>query len=183
MSDLGQEWYEEEDDVDAVQDILTQIRTGNSIKIPASKKKKVKKASVPDMPHDIEQHPIPAEFYNSDGVVDLDTAYDILEEDLFDLDYGSLAGEIADGTTDFQTMLDTESLRKILLNVLNDLAKDGHNDFIFIKHEDARQYYEAYTNVVKNIEKAYNLGCDRKRRRTEALNKLTKEERVLLGLE
>ena len=187
-SDFEKAWYGEvEYEDDDAKDILTTLRTGGTVTVKkqttTAKGPSKKKTPPSTISYDPDKYPIPDNFYNSDGTVDLDTAASYIEGDLYEMNQGLLASEIDDAIVDLESMLEPAAMRKILLNILLDLAKDGNNDFIFIKHEEARQYYEKYTEAVKKVGEAYSMCRDREQRRTDALNKLTPEERDLLGIQ
>lgn len=73
-------------------------------------------------------------------------------------------------------------LLKTLLGVMHDLVRDGGNDLILVKHGFACEIYAKYDAVVKQIGTADETLNTMAQKRSDALAKLTDEEKKLLGI-
>lgn len=157
------------------QTILDRLRTGKPVQ--AAKPPKMKKIK----PIKNEKL-IPDDSMEYGSIVELNRAYDALEDMLYAEDQEDLAEQIVRGISNLNNMFNNDELKTILLNILHELAKNGTNDFVFVKHEAARQFYEKYTEIVNNIDIAKKECQEREQIRETALGKLTAREREILGL-
>ena len=82
----------------------------------------------------------------------------------------------------YETMEEYDLL-EVLAKVMHDMVKQGNNDFILIKNDDARNLYERYIGIMDQIRNIRHKADTNKKKIESALDKLTAEEKKLLRLE
>lgn len=112
-----------------------------------------------------------------------------LSKKFYNLNYRMVRENMNDESNDIRTKINdlevkikNTDMAKVLLGVIQDLVRDGGNDMVLIKHDTARQLYEKYADILKQIEETTEICNERDAKRQAAKNKLTQEERDLLGI-
>lgn len=112
-----------------------------------------------------------------------------LSKKFYNLNYRMVRENMNDESNDIRTKINdlevkikNTDMAKVLLGVIQDLVRDGGNDMVLIKHDTARQLYEKYAEILKQIEETTEICNERDAKRQAAKNKLTQEERDLLGI-
>lgn len=125
---------------------------------------------------------IPSDALDDSEILNLDDAFESVSNMLDEEGMTELSDEIAHKINDLNNMFSNGELKTILLNVVHELVKSGKNDLLLIKHDSARDFYEKYSDIVKDLQTGYKNCVERKQIRENALKKLSAKEREVLGL-
>lgn len=99
-------------------------------------------------------------------------------EDISDIDFEN----IQKGIDEFSD-IDSGNLIRELLSIIFELTKNNQADFILLKHELTRELWENYVDLFNKIKTMSDEMDEKDAKRKKALSKLTKEDKILLGLE
>lgn len=108
---------------------------------------------------------------------DLNERLDMSNKDILDFDFEYIQSRI-----DEFSDLDSNNLVRELLSIIFELTKNNQADFILLKHELTRELWENYVDLFNKIKQLNNDIDEKDTKRNKALSKLTKEEKILLGL-
>lgn len=116
------------------------------------------------------------------GIIDYHDLNQDIQKRLYKEKLIEEADEIVKKVQNLNVSGNRDKILKILLGVIHDLVRDGGNDLILIKHDQARTLYEQYIDIIKSIDAANDMLNSIQKKRSDALAKLTPEEKELLGI-
>lgn len=76
----------------------------------------------------------------------------------------------------------TDKLARIACKALTELEKQGHADFLLIDDTEVREWWTAHKEADAKAQAAREAKAHREQVRKDALAKLSKEERQVLGI-
>ena len=128
---------------------------------------------------------IETESNNLDDFFNMNEELDKLEHESEEDERLGIDNDLADIQQQFEELYETMEeydLLEVLAKVMHDMVKQGNNDFILIKNDDARNLYERYIGIMDQIRNIRHKADTNKKKIESALDKLTAEEKKLLGL-
>ena len=128
---------------------------------------------------------ITTESTNLNDFFNMNEELDKLEHESEEDERLGIDNDLADIQQQFEELYETMEeydLLEVLAKVMHDMVKQGNNDFILIKNDDARNLYERYIGIMDQIRNIRHKADTNKKKIESALDKLTAEEKKLLGL-
>ena len=128
---------------------------------------------------------ITTESTNLNDFFNMNEELDKLEQEAEQDEKLGIDNDLADTLQQLEELYETMEeydLLEVLAKVMHDMVKQGNNDFILIKNDDARNLYERYIGIMDQIRNIRHKADTNKKKIESALDKLTAEEKKLLGL-